>query len=149
MPALDRYYRVLGLPPGALPADVKRAYRDLAQVWHPDRFGDNERLREKADKNLTRINEAYSKLKDVDPGVAPPRRISRLSGTYQAVVDMGDMLRTSIADIARPQARIGNRVLGLDQEHTSSRPAHRGGKRILFVFGFLGMAGIVAWIFLT
>jgi curved DNA-binding protein CbpA len=36
--ALDPY-RVLGLPPGASPADVKRAYRRLAKANHPDSAG--------------------------------------------------------------------------------------------------------------
>ncbi|MGH7539043.1 MAG: J domain-containing protein [Gemmatimonadales bacterium] len=57
-------YHMLGLAPGATPDEVKAAYRDLAQVWHPDRFPDNERLREKAQRNLQRINEAYLVLRD-------------------------------------------------------------------------------------
>ncbi|HET9708685.1 MAG TPA: J domain-containing protein, partial [Gemmatimonadales bacterium] len=40
-------------------------YRDLAQVWHPDRFPDNNRLQEKAQQNLQRINEAYALLRDL------------------------------------------------------------------------------------
>jgi hypothetical protein len=63
-------YRVLGLAPGATVDEVKTAYRDLAQVWHPDRFPDNNRLREKAQLNLQRINEAYGVLRDLQP--APP-----------------------------------------------------------------------------
>lgn len=63
-------YRVLGLAPGATVDEVKTAYRDLAQVWHPDRFPDNNRLREKAQLNLQRINEAYALLRDIQP--TPP-----------------------------------------------------------------------------
>lgn len=63
-------YRVLGLAPGATLDEVKTAYRDLAQVWHPDRFPDNNRLREKAQQSLQRINEAYALLRDLQP--APP-----------------------------------------------------------------------------
>jgi len=58
-------YRTLGLAPGATADEVKTAYRDLAQVWHPDRFPDNNRLREKAQQNLQRINEAYALLRDL------------------------------------------------------------------------------------
>lgn len=63
-------YRLLGLAPGASPDEVKIAYRDLAQVWHPDRFPDNDRLREKAIANLQRINEAYTVLRDYRLGSA-------------------------------------------------------------------------------
>ena len=55
-------YRLLGLSPGATLDDVKTAYRDLAQVWHPDRFPENDRLREKAIHNQQLINEAYTVL---------------------------------------------------------------------------------------
>lgn len=63
-------YRLLGLAPGASLEEVKTAYRDLAQVWHPDRFPDNARLREKAEVNLRRINEAYTVLRDYRAGAA-------------------------------------------------------------------------------
>jgi DnaJ-like protein len=64
-------YRLLGLAPGASLEDIKTAYRDLAQVWHPDRFPDNRRLREKALANLQRYNEAYAVLRDYRPELAP------------------------------------------------------------------------------
>ncbi|HEY6223163.1 MAG TPA: J domain-containing protein, partial [Gemmatimonadales bacterium] len=57
-------YGVLGLAPGATPDEVKTAYRDLVKVWHPDRFPDSERLREKAQRQLQLYNEAYELLRD-------------------------------------------------------------------------------------
>ena len=53
---LARCYRVLGLEPGPPFDEVKSAYRDLVNVWHPDRFGHNERLRSKAERHLKEIN---------------------------------------------------------------------------------------------
>lgn len=41
---------------------VKEAYRDLAKVWHPDRFPGDDRLAEKAQEKLRVINEAYQRL---------------------------------------------------------------------------------------
>lgn len=60
-------YGVLGLAPGASPDEVKTAYRDLVKVWHPDRFEGNERLREKAQRQLQLYNEAYERLRDFAP----------------------------------------------------------------------------------
>src|SRR5438045_1928248 len=37
--------RQLGVRAEATDGEVKRAYQDLVQVWHPDRFENNERLR--------------------------------------------------------------------------------------------------------
>ena len=87
-----RAYRILGVPPGSAKDAVKQAYRDLAQVWHPDRFQHNDRLNEKAQRNLKRVNEAYGLLKDLEPTEAP--RASRLSMTMSAVMDLGDILQT-------------------------------------------------------
>lgn len=76
-------YRLLGLAPGATVDEVKVAYRDLAQVWHPDRFPDNDRLREKAQLNLQRINEAYAVLRDRPPlPVAPVAHVATAADGY-------------------------------------------------------------------
>jgi hypothetical protein len=61
------HYQVLGIKPGASQAEIKQAYRDLALVWHPDRFVDNPRLQEKAEEKLKQINAAYEFLKSAQP----------------------------------------------------------------------------------
>jgi DnaJ domain len=53
---------VLALRPGATSVEIKEAYRDLVKVWHPDRFGTDARLREKAEDKLKEINKAYRVL---------------------------------------------------------------------------------------
>lgn len=45
MPAGRTHYQVLGLEPGASPAEVKSAYRRAARDSHPDRGGDAEEFR--------------------------------------------------------------------------------------------------------
>lgn len=51
---------VLELRPGAGFKDVKKAYRDLSTIWHPDR--QPERLKSRATARLTQINLAYEWL---------------------------------------------------------------------------------------
>jgi molecular chaperone DnaJ len=53
------YYDILGVPRGASDEDVKRAFRKLAQQWHPDVSTDPE-----ADERFKEINEAYQVLSD-------------------------------------------------------------------------------------
>ena len=60
---INQCYEILGLKPSALPEEVKQAYRDLAMVWHPDRFPNNPRLKEKAQEEPKKINAAYEVLK--------------------------------------------------------------------------------------
>jgi hypothetical protein len=59
---MDSHYETLGLGPGASPDEVKQAYRDLVQVWHPDRFAHDPCLQKKAEAKLKEINEAYACL---------------------------------------------------------------------------------------
>lgn len=42
--------------------EIDQAYRQLVQVWHPDRFGHNPPLQLKAQEKLKQINEAYRGL---------------------------------------------------------------------------------------
>jgi len=60
---IDRCTEILGLGPGASKEEVEQAYRDLANVWHPDRFANNPRLQEKAEEKLKEINSAYQYIR--------------------------------------------------------------------------------------
>jgi len=59
---LEDYYRTLGLTPGASFAEVKRAYRALVKVWHPDRFLQTPHLQCQALEKMQAINHAYARL---------------------------------------------------------------------------------------
>ena len=62
----EKIYRcieILGLKPGASQEEVNQAYRDLANVWHPDRFAGNPRLQKKAEEKIKEINAAYEYIK--------------------------------------------------------------------------------------
>ena len=48
---------VLDLAPGAGMEDVKRAYRELALIWHPDKVP--EQVKERATRKFQRLTEAY------------------------------------------------------------------------------------------
>ena len=62
MNELHKAYQVLGLEPGALFDTIKRRYRRLALVWHPDRMSSADAKKE-AEEELKKINNMFEKLK--------------------------------------------------------------------------------------
>ena len=59
---IRRYYEILEIDPGVSPEEILQAYKDLVNVWHPDRFSRTPRLRRRAEKKLKEVNEAYEKI---------------------------------------------------------------------------------------
>jgi len=58
----ENYYQALGLTAGASKEDIRKAYRKLAKLYHPDTAGDNPQSAERFKK----ITEAYHVLMDDD-----------------------------------------------------------------------------------
>lgn len=58
------YYTLLELPPGATDPEIKKAWREQLQVWHPDRFTHAPALHQKAESRTKLINLAYETLSD-------------------------------------------------------------------------------------
>lgn len=60
-------FEVLGVPATAGVCEIRKAYRDLARRWHPDRFmAGPERLW--AEKRMTEINNAYKEALNIASG---------------------------------------------------------------------------------
>mmetsp|Transcript_3344 Transcript_3344/g.5083 ORF Transcript_3344/g.5083 Transcript_3344/m.5083 type:complete len:516 (-) Transcript_3344:242-1789(-) len=55
------YYKILGVQRNAASKEIKKAYRELALKWHPDKNPDNA---EEAEKMFQDISEAYEVLSD-------------------------------------------------------------------------------------
>ncbi len=144
--SVNSCYRILGLPPGAALADIKKAYLDLAQVWHPDRFAHDPRLQQKAQDNLQRINEAYEILQSSDlPD--KPTRISRISSSFYAILGIGDMSKTGTHRSPIPKRR-EFRVLMPDEDDArfTRRPSSN---RLWLALGGLVVLAIVLALLLT
>ncbi|MBU1226151.1 MAG: DnaJ domain-containing protein [Actinobacteria bacterium] len=56
------YYQALGVDPGASDKDIKKAYRKLAQQFHPD----NNPGDEQAENRFKEVSEAYATLSDLE-----------------------------------------------------------------------------------
>ena len=58
----DEALSVLGLKSDASRDQIAIAYRELVQMLHPDKYGDNKRLRARAEQQMRAINEARDVL---------------------------------------------------------------------------------------
>lgn len=58
----DEALRILGLDDTATEADIKLAYKEMAQILHPDKYADNKKLADRASEQFKRVNEARELL---------------------------------------------------------------------------------------
>ena len=66
----DTYYAVLNVAKDASQEDIKKSYRQLVQVCHPDKVSDPV-ARERAAQSFTRIQEAYEVSLSIElPGMS-------------------------------------------------------------------------------
>ena len=114
MTAERDFYEVLGVERGASEADIKRAFRKLAQQWHPDVSAEPE-----ADARFKEINEAYQVLSD------PERRRmydtfgeaglgAGAAGGFPGFGDFGDIFDAFFGGRAGAGVRRGRPAAGSD-----------------------------------
>jgi hypothetical protein len=106
---IESCYKILDLAPGASEEEIKKAYRILVKVWHPDRFSQDPKLQKKAQEKLKEINLAYEKLN---------LYLKENAGKYQA---------RKRANYGEPKSPPGKppRGSGRKQEGASDRETHR------------------------
>lgn len=56
---IEKCYEILEVNKDATQEQVRQAYKDLVNIWHPDRVSNNPRLKQKAEDKLKEINTAY------------------------------------------------------------------------------------------
>lgn len=78
------FYEILGVDKNATENDIKKAYRNLARTWHPDKFSTkSETERKEAEEKFKEISEAYDTLSN------PEKRQAYDMGGFNPFEDMG------------------------------------------------------------
>ena len=57
-------YKVLGVAPTATDDEIKKAYRDLARKYHPDKYRDSD-LADLASEKMKEVNAAYEEIQNM------------------------------------------------------------------------------------
>ena len=78
---MNNPYEVLGVSPSATDEEIKKAYRDLAKKYHPDKYA-NSPLADVAEQKMKEINEAYDAIKNMRQGGGSAD--SYANNTYQS-----------------------------------------------------------------
>lgn len=89
-------YTVLEIAPTATTADIKKAWQEQVQVWHPDRFSHSPALHRKAETRTKLINQAYQTLSD-------PTARARYDAATRAVSSTASPTAAHTSPPPRPQ----------------------------------------------
>jgi curved DNA-binding protein CbpA len=102
-------FETLELQQDASIQDVRQAYKDLVNIWHPDRIGDNPRLKKKAEEKLKDINLAYEELNSflssrqkIPPAVQKPSHEKPKPDVFSSA----DRIRTETKKAQKPSVEI-------------------------------------------
>lgn len=107
-------YKVLGVSPNATDAEIKKAYRDLAKKYHPDRYSGHD-LEDLAGERLKEINEAYDIIQKQRQTGGGSSYSGATGGSYSAGSPQFAEIRSAIqrGDLTRADSMldaIGNRT---------------------------------------
>lgn len=116
------FYTLLELLPTATEADIKKAWLEQIQVWHPDRFGHAPTLHRKAEARTQLLNQAYQTLSDPiartsydaknqpseshKPSARPSPTPSTSTGSYASTPPRSQQTSRSSQDPRGPQSLI-------------------------------------------
>ena len=142
--------RVLGLGEDATDADIKTAYKETAQILHPDRFEGNKKLQERATEQFKNLQEAYSFLTSSKGSTSRGGRAAQAAGA-RAARTRADEAAARIAGIAAARVQlVSQRDVAVDERRNGAVMA-AAGAIVAFVCGrrAVGVMGIVAAIAVT
>ena len=119
------HYTVLELWPTATLADIKKAWHEQIQVWHPDRFNHSPTLHRKAEARTQLINQAYQTLSD-------PIARARYDATAQPSASHRPPPRPSPASTS-PSSDSYSSTTPRPQQHPRSRQDPRGPQSLMML----------------
>ncbi len=98
--------KILQLPSGATSGDAKKAFRELAKVFHPDRFARDESRARHAESRMKQINQAFYFIEPLLPKEAAPKAAPSQKKTKTPGITLSGIIKTIKEKVqARPGAQ--------------------------------------------
>lgn len=138
--------RILGLDEDATDEDIKTAYRESAQILHPDRFEGNKKLQERATEQFKNLQEAYNYLtKGPGSREKSSRSTSTSAGTAsRSASGQGSSAgRSSTSRASSAKSRTAARMAGIEAARTqlvAQRDAATDERRNSVIMAVIGIA---------
>ncbi|MCL1797210.1 MAG: J domain-containing protein [Eggerthellaceae bacterium] len=98
--------RILGLDGDASNEDIKTAYKEMAQILHPDRFASSRKLQDKATEQFKNLQEAYDLLTSGKLGKASSSKGSSTRAAYGQNYSTARELEARLAGIAAAKTQL-------------------------------------------
>lgn len=95
---------ILGLGDDATPDEIKTAYKESAQILHPDKFATNKKLQDRATEQFKNLQEAYAYLTSGKGATA--RKGSTAGASSAARVGSRANIEARLAGIAAARAQL-------------------------------------------
>lgn len=145
---IGRCLEILELESAESIDEVRKAYKLLVKVWHPDRFSHDSRLQRKAEEKIQQINAAYEQLEvfftgrscKTDRKSIPSRRSDSQARTRTENRHPARTAAAPAAGQSPPEAPAGRKT-----PRVAARKS-RLGKYVFFTL-LLGMTAIAALVF--
>lgn len=139
--------RILGLDEDATADDIKAAYKETAQILHPDRFASNKKLQDRATEQFKNLQEAYEYLTK-GRGARTTARGSG-SGSSAPAYTTASQLEARLAGIAAARTQlVHQRDVVYDERRNGIAMAAIGGIVALLTgrrpFGLFGIVAAIA-----
>lgn len=149
---------MLGLGEDATAEDIKTAYRESAQILHPDKFATNKKLQERATEQFKNLQEAYAYLTSGKGAKAGGKRgagsgssaqaRSAASSAYSAAYERRE-IEARLAGIAAARAQlVAQKDVAADEKRNGMAMAAIGALVALFTirrpYGLLGLVAAAA-----
>lgn len=141
--------RILGLDEDATADDIKAAYKETAQILHPDRFASNKKLQDRATEQFKNLQEAYEYLTKGRGARTTSRGSESSAGSSARAYSAASNLEARLAGIAAARTQlVHQRDVVYDERRNGIAMAAIGGIVALLTgrrpFGLFGVVAAIA-----